>query len=169
MPRPGYIICSISGSQDEYTKSVSLFNVIEAMEVEEVQEQPGRTTLMTPVQMRITTVWLREETDQPEQEFQARLSVLLPGSEEPIVVAGFAPFQFRHFLAQRLIVPDFPFRSMPLNPGFLRFVSQVRRSEDAEWTCRQEFAILVRRKPIPAEQPAPPQATPQAPAEGAQG
>jgi hypothetical protein len=81
MPRPGYIICSASGSHDEFTKQISLFNVVEAVQVEEVQAQPSVMMQVTPLQMRITAVWLKEETDSPEQEFETHLAVLSASAE----------------------------------------------------------------------------------------
>jgi hypothetical protein len=40
MPRPGYIICSASGALDGYSNLISMFNLIETVEIRPVK--PGQ-------------------------------------------------------------------------------------------------------------------------------
>jgi hypothetical protein len=86
MPKPVYILCSESGSEDKATSLVSHFNVIEQIELREFPKPPeGFPPMVQPLSMQITAVWMRAEGDDPDQEYEFKITIFLPpdGKELP--------------------------------------------------------------------------------------
>ena len=63
VPRPVYIICSESGSQDLNTGLVSHFQVIEAVQLSQIPMPVGVPTAVPAFIFRATAVWMRNDDD----------------------------------------------------------------------------------------------------------
>lgn len=152
MPRPGYIICSVSGALDQYTNAISLHGVVESIKIKEAKPSPDGTIVAVPLSMRVVAVWLKDEEDKPEQAFETQIVAFIQGREKQILRAEFPPFYFdkpvRRFILPEITLPP----NMPLTPGLLRFESRIRRSGEAEWGKRQEYCIVVEET---AQEPTP--------------
>jgi hypothetical protein len=145
MPRPGYIICSVSGSLDSYINTMSAFNIIESIEIEEARPQPGQVIKAHDFRMRVITAWFKEDTDSVKQLFEAEIVALAPKTDQEVFTARFPSFRFSAPL-HRLILPDFSFPTVPLASGFLRLECRVRKVGETGWTWRQQYPIAVVNK-----------------------
>lgn len=101
MPKPVYILCSESGSEDRTTGLLSHFKVIEQMEVRELPEPPpGHPVAISSFSFQIVAVWAKSDEDAPDQEFESTTSMFLPPGYEEILVArgrfGFAGSKRRY-------------------------------------------------------------------------
>src|SRR5271157_2017399 len=66
MPRPVYIICSLGGAEDKATGLISLFHVLETVNI--VRRPPDRG--ISPITIRTTAVWMRTEGDDESVEYE---------------------------------------------------------------------------------------------------
>jgi hypothetical protein len=69
MARNLYTICSKLGSEDRTTGLLSLYQIIE--ELTATLPAPGQQSL--PFVIRVTSVWMREDGDDAEQEYEFRM------------------------------------------------------------------------------------------------
>src|SRR5215831_11683652 len=109
MPRPAYIVCSQLGSIDQYTNSISCFNIVEGLGAIAAPDGPDgqpatRGETFPPI--RIVATWLRDEDESPDQTFESEIWVLFrsPQGEQPLGIGRYEPFSFstRYY---RCIVP----------------------------------------------------------------
>lgn len=84
MPRPVYIICSESGSDDRHTNLVSHFNVLEKIHF--FRNAPDQKKPVTMFKFRGTAVWMREDGD-IGVEFEWEYVLGLPMSKTPHVMS----------------------------------------------------------------------------------
>ncbi len=157
MPRPVYIICSESGSEDAQTGLVSHYHVIEKLRVVDfAQLQRQGAAVLVPTNMfRATAVWMRTEDDPPEQEFEFETAFYMPPDGEELVVQKGRFFFTPEKPLYRMMVSG---QSSPLPaPGLLRVENRVRRVGAKEW-IRQDFPIIV--ETIEPAQPPEPTPTP---------
>jgi hypothetical protein len=145
MPRPGYIICSVSGSLDWYISSMSAFNIIESIEIQQVHPEPGQPIKSHDFRMRVIASWFKEDTDSVRQSFEAEIVALAPKTDQVVFTARFPSFKFSAPV-HRLILPDFSFPTVPLESGFLRLECRVRKVGETGWTWRQQYPIAVVNK-----------------------
>ncbi len=89
MPKPVYILCSESGSEDKATSLVSHFNVIEQIELRETRapSESQTTRVFLPFALQVTSVWARAEADEPDQEFEFVISLFLPPDGNEVSLA----------------------------------------------------------------------------------
>ena len=79
MPKPVYIICSESGSEDKTTSLVSHFKVLEQIEIREPPKPPeGGTIVIGPLNFQMVAVWTAAEGDDPDQKYECVTSLFLP-------------------------------------------------------------------------------------------
>jgi hypothetical protein len=167
MPRPGYIICSASGSLDQYTNAVSIFGVIESVTVGEARPQPGGTVAVTPLSMRVIATWLKGDEDAPDHKFETQIVAFVQGREKEVIRADFDPFVF-NTIVRRFVLPEVVFPpTLAIPAGLLRFESRIRRKDAPEWGERQEYLIVVEQERAVEAAVVPP-AAPTAPPEGNQ-
>jgi len=145
MPIPVYVMCSASGAVDQRTNLVSLFNIIEAIQVyaegapdEEIRSQPGRGNTLF-----VMAVWMREESDPPGAKYDGEVVLLAPNGDV-LVAAGAGAFEFPpDDLFYRFQVPNFPLVGFP-SLGVSRVEARIRLTGTNEWLAPQSFPFIVR-------------------------
>jgi hypothetical protein len=143
MPRPVYIVCSESGSEDRTTGLGSIFNVIDKIQFERL---PQGAVGVAGFQFRITAVWKREPGDEG-QEFDYEVALTLPATANELRLASGTLVFSRplHRLTTQMQGPP------PLQgEGELRAISRIRRSGTQDWLS-QEYPVLVEEIRPPAE------------------
>jgi hypothetical protein len=143
MPRPVYILCSESGSEDAQTRLLSHFNTIERIRIAPLPAeivQPGKPIPIPSVALRATAVWMSNEEDSPEQEYEYQMAFYLPpDGEEQLVLEGRFFFDADKPLYRMVVLGMWPpFRA----PGVLRIESRIRPVGGTEW-LRQDYPISV--------------------------
>lgn len=166
MPRPAYIICSRTGALDQYTNSVSCFNIIEAlnvskMETEKVESKDegspeGKSAVTLPIRvqsfgMRVLAVWIKEESDSSKDEFEAQIVFRLENTPIDLMIVGFPNFHFEKRM-HRLVAPEVPVPPVP-DLGLLLVECRVRRVGATEWLSRQSYPIILEEGEPPAPLP----------------
>lgn len=139
MPKPVFIICSQSGSDDRFTGLLSLFNVIDRIRIARRSEHIGGASLSTTPRFRVTASWLREDPDK-SREFEYEVLALLPptGSEFTLRKGTFIfnrPFKR---LTAKIIKP------IPFEEGVLTVQCRVRLLGENQWIV-QETPIVIER------------------------
>ncbi len=135
MPKPVYIVCSLSGAEDKATGLISLYHVLETILVIRHPDQRRDA----PTTVRTTAVWMRTEEDDPTDEYEFETGFLHPSeSTAQIVKAG----QFSFGKPIFRFVADITFANFP-GPGVLTAIHRIRKiGEGSEWIS-QEFPILL--------------------------
>jgi hypothetical protein len=145
MPRPLYIICAESGSEDNRTGLVSHYNVIETIQLQKQPEgmppgavEPGSIRLPM-LKFRATAVWMKRE-DEPQGEYEFEMKLYIPPtSKEVLVQSGTFSFSPGKPLYRIVLIAAGPaFES----PGTFRVESRVRRIGTDKWET-QDYPIPV--------------------------
>jgi hypothetical protein len=154
MPKPVYIVCSESGSEDRSTGLTSHFNVVEQIVLQELPPPPeGKLPVLRPLNLQISAVWASEESDSIEIEFEFQMRIFVPASAEPIYAGGgtfrFEKPRFRSLANVHGIILD--------RPGVFRAEARIRRAnaDKGSWLV-QSYEILVtllRPPPMPEAPP----------------
>jgi len=151
MPKPVYIICAQSGSQDSETKLVSLFDICERLEVQEtVQrtataegESPKQQIVMDTISLYIVATWMKLPDDDAEIEYEHQFVLHFPGPESREVTVGAATGVY--FNNDRLPTNRYLLRAR-MRPfshaGILRIESRIRPVGSEEWFS-QEYPVLI--------------------------
>ena len=149
MPRPVYIVCSESGAEDTLTRLLSLFNVIEKIQIKNLPSAPppGERLLVPTLTIRTTAVWMKTENDVPDQEYEFQTVFCFPpDGRETVIQEGRlffnADMPFAR-LATIVTSPPFP------GPGLFRVLNRIRRVGTQEWLA-QDYPIVIEREPAPA-------------------
>src|SRR5947209_8718216 len=75
MARPRYMICSEGQSVDQLTSLASHFNIIEKLTAVAGSEVAPGAVQTGSIKVWLAAVWMREEDDQPEDDFEFELSI----------------------------------------------------------------------------------------------
>lgn len=149
MPQPAYIILANSGAVDQYSNSVSLFDLVECYLVcDRSSIADGKEKGFASKPHRIVVAWLREGADSPTDVFQGQVVCIGPDGEEFFVVNR-EDFSFDNPICRwniELLVPGFTML------GTHVVEARLRRAGDEEWTWRQTYSFLVQD---PAKNPTP--------------
>ena len=134
MPKPRYIICSQSGSEDRDTHLVSLFNLIDKLQFTKIP------TGVPIVEIRITAAWAKEPEDQ-ERDFEAQISLSLPG--HGVIELPPDPFTFtmEHHRTVGRVLGGLPL----MESGEMVVMARVRIAGENTWIERsvQEYRIVI--------------------------
>jgi hypothetical protein len=95
MPTHIYSICSVSGLQDRDSGLLSLIHVIE--ELTATAPAPGQP--IVPFVFRVTSVWMREDGDDAEQEYEHQVTLRIPQADANISLLN-NRFRFNSRLAK---------------------------------------------------------------------
>lgn len=146
MPRPVYIICSESGSQDLNTGLVSHFQVIETIQISQIPIPAGAPVAVPALMFRATAVWMRNDDDPPDQEYEFETAFYPPplGAEQ-IVQQGRFVFEAGKPLYRMIVMGQGP----PFDgAGLFRIESRIRVAGQEGW-LRQDYPIPVVAVPLP--------------------
>jgi len=124
MPKPRFIVCSQSGSEDKDTQLLSLFNLIDKLVFSQTPVAGSPI-----VELRITASWAKEENDDGKHfELQARLNI--PGSAKsvdfPIEPFTFSAQNYR-FTGRILGMPPV------MKAGDLVITVKIREANSLKW------------------------------------
>jgi hypothetical protein len=146
MPRSAYVIMANSGSVDQYSDKVSLFEVVETYTVTRRESRTGNSNTTFPSKShRIIAVWLREESDGPNDLFEGQVACIAPDTTE-LSVGNWADFSFTQPYYRwniELTIPGFT----QLGTHFIE--ARIRPVGGQEWIRRQLFPFLVQDKEQP--------------------
>src|SRR5438128_1103937 len=80
MPKPVYIICSQMGSEDRETGLLSVFSIIEKLQITSIPvPQPGQPPpIIQWAPFRVYAVWMKDDGDNPAQDFEFEMNLILP-------------------------------------------------------------------------------------------
>lgn len=138
MPRPTYILCAESISQDRSTNLFSYFHVLEGWTV---SQTPQSDAPPFPAILKFTgvAVWERVGQDDPEQELEYELTIAFPGDDPRKVSAGkFKMHKRYHRFTANFIAPGLP----KVVDGNIVFSSKVKSIDSGEWLV-QEYRIPI--------------------------
>lgn len=156
MPRPVYIIAAESTTEDARSNVLSIFKVIERIEIEFTvisatsQPQPPSPIAIqgTLNHFDVIAVWMKLSTDNPAAAHQHQMALCYPEGTEKIVAADsnviFANDD-RPLNRYGLVVAGTP----TTMDGTFRFERRMRRVGDEEW-IRQDYPLRVVVKQTPA-------------------
>ena len=142
MPLPAYFVCSEGISVDRDANKITLFSVSESMQIIPTellaQLQQSAHQIIPPATLRIVSVWMREDSDIPETQYEHQFVFHFPKTEE--IVLGQTPFtfttaRFHRLLSPPLFIPGFP------GPGILKVEARIRKTGEPNWIGRQFFYI----------------------------
>jgi hypothetical protein len=153
MPRPGYVMFANSGANDQVTNLVSLFDIIEIINVYQ-PDQPIQ--MMTAKPNRIVVAWLRQDGDSDADRFEGQIACVNPDGTD-LFAAVAEPFSFTSPF-YRWTVPVLPFGFNAL--GIHQIEARLRRVGQQEWLCRQTFPFVVQAGVLSTIPALPPEATP---------
>lgn len=149
MPRPIYIIVARSGSLDEHSKLMSLFNIFERIHIQAVveggtaPETPAAIPVnLPPVEMRIATVWMADEGEKG-QAFDTQLVMEHPDGSEQLVHEGEFVFSQKPATATLFRnIYDVTTFFKQAQSGLIEVRSRVRpKGDDGEW-IQQSYPII---------------------------
>lgn len=143
MPRPVFIICSQSASEDAETHFLSLFQIVEQLMVPKIPEG-SKETISRGFSFRITAVWMRGEEDTPEQTFDSQLRLHFPGTSDPRIL-GENSFSFSARFQRFSIILQM---GGGVEPGVLLIEHRIRRAGDEQWLS-QTYPIPVEETKVP--------------------
>lgn len=149
MPKAAYVLFAESGAIDTDTNRLSLFDLIDIVEV--VPRKPGEVA-SSPTKRRLpraVAVWVREEDDNLGDVFEIQIACVAPDGTDyfasPVHRFSFsAPFH-------RLNIPAIDVTGYPAT-GLYLIESRLRKVGQTGWTVRQSYPFLV--QVTPSSQPA---------------
>ena len=141
MPRPVYIICSESGSDDLRTGLASFFNIIEKIQVARhpAQLSPKGSFPLPVTPFRVTAVWMEEKDDKPSQEYEYEMRLVLPPAIVVTPLEGKFTFEAGRILYRMSIIGALPAFA---ESGMFVAESRIRKVGELTWKS-QDFPIPV--------------------------
>jgi hypothetical protein len=98
MPKPIFILCSESQSQDRRSNLLSVFNIMERVEVKaqaEPSDAPKDVVLIDMFSFVVTAVWQQTEDDTDGDEYESETVLHLPGPEAKRLTRDTGSFTLR--------------------------------------------------------------------------
>jgi hypothetical protein len=143
MPRPSYIICCQSCSEDKRTGAFSLFNIVEKFQLNQLPPPPpGTVPVISSDAFAIVASWSKLPDDPQDQEYEFETILHLPNGnaiETPrnsfVYEEGKPNYRITVFVSAAPVMET---------SGVLRIENRLRRTgaTDDEW-IRQDYSILV--------------------------
>ncbi len=153
MPRSVYIICAQGSSEDKDLNAVSLFTVIEKVELSQTVPLLATGQMFYFVKWqpwKIVAVWMHEEADPWEQEYETEFRLLLPnGKITPLASTRFRfdqPLGQRPFARLSLAFDDPP----TLSAGVVKIENRIRPVGSNDWIT-QDYPIVVEEPQAPQQ------------------
>lgn len=151
MPRPVYIICSESGVTDRVTGLVSFFNTLETITttLTILPKNSDRSAEYQQLSFFTAAVWMQEEGEEQDQEYEYQTVLRIPGAHQENVVAQ-GTFKFSAPLQRiQITIRGRPF----MVPGILYVESRIRAAVgDGSW-LKQDYPLRIEVKKIDETNP----------------
>lgn len=169
MPKPVYIICSESGSEDRLTGLISHFKVVEQILL---QESPppveGKPVVITAMPFQFMVVWAMSDDDRPGDEYEYCHSLFFPPGEKEVSLPGGTIFfeQGKPRYRFAMVLAGLTFKDV----GIFKVESKIRRVGEESWLSQTYEIPVIKHSPpsqpeggrlasgengAPAEEPAP--------------
>jgi len=141
MPKPVYIICSLSGTQDTRTGLLSHFHVIEKLQITKLKADQLKR--VPPLAFRMVAVWMQTEEDKPEEDFEYEVAAIMPPAGKKIPGLH-GTFRFSKPLHRITIdfLGQLPFEG----PGVMDVECSIRKTGADHW-LKQVYPIFVEQVP----------------------
>jgi hypothetical protein len=134
MPKPNYIICSESGSEDKETGLISLFNLVDTFQI---TKGPPLPTASPIAQLRVTSSWMRESGDEGK-DFEFEALVKPPHGDEIKLAKGSFEFKTKFARVSVRLLGLFPVTG----EGIFWVETRIRRSGSKGWTSQKTPLIF---------------------------
>lgn len=135
-----WTVASSSSSVDQQTNTVSLFSVVEALQLEiGVPEGAEGPVYPVPFSLHIVSLWTRE-TNEPEQA-DARVRLILPNGDAAIEAGLPLDFQGNRRLRTIARLASFPLDSR--TPGVADYWVETDLRDGDEWRAVSRIPIEV--------------------------
>jgi hypothetical protein len=145
MPRPSYIICAQHIVEDKRTSLVSLFNIVERVEIHPLPTVDG-PIFLEAMNLHFQAVWMREDGDNAQDEFEHQL-LITSTAADPIIGV---PVTFRFENPLQRFAGRIQAHLMFAGPGTMRVESRIRRVGSDGWLT-QDYLIPVELAELRAE------------------
>jgi len=150
MPKPAYIICSESGAEDRHTGLVSLYNLVDRIQLNR-GTQPHATA--TPIsQLRLTASWMRESADE-DKEFEFEAAAISPSGDETHLGRGSFIFNLMFYRLNIRMLGLFPIKG----DGLFWLEVRIRRAGSKTWQVQRAPLWVEQLPSLPAEAQKPPE------------
>ena len=153
MPKPVYMLCCQSGSDDERTKLASHFNVYDRVEIIVTPGKPGSDgpAVIYTMPLRIVAVWSADKKEDFDTTFDVQVRLLAPQLREPRTIHD-GKFRFEQGTPKQKFTFDIQ-GFFVSGEGDLVAECRIRRSGELRW-LKQSYTIDVVIVPGPeAEEP----------------
>lgn len=117
------VLCS-KASIDRETNNISLFEVIEQIQIQGLADEPG----VLPCSLELVSLWSRTEPDKPSRG-EARIFLRTPRTTNLMPQTQAVDLQQYRRLRSRLVIPSIPIEG----PGIYTFVVECREQGREQW------------------------------------
>ena len=129
------VLCTNS-SIDQTTNNVSLFGVVEQLQIG--GGAPTDQRIIIPAQFQLVILWMRSNLDQPEMA-TARFSLQSPNGE--VSPGGEVQVELSTAIRSRNVIT---INGLPVNgPGVYKFITEIRGLDEQEWTRVHELPVQI--------------------------
>ena len=152
MPKPIYIICSETGSEDKDTGLLSLFNLIDTLQITKAAKGMPLRAASPITQLRITACWLQESGDE-DKEFEIEVAVISPVGEETILGRAALVFATKFCRISARVIGLFPIKG----EGMFWIEARIRKTDSNAWQVNKTPLFVEQLPSSTAEVPASPE------------
>jgi hypothetical protein len=140
MPRPVLIVCAESGAVDKLTNRLSVFDIVEKVLFQRIENQPPGS-ILPKFKMQVVAIWMRQDDESDDDQFESEFAIVTSGSQqEASVVKMEFSFEPGKQLFRGIALLDAP---LPIDgAGRMEILNRVRKVGDADWIT-QSYPILV--------------------------
>ena len=150
MPRPVFIICYTLGSEDKETGLLSLFRIIEKLQVAHIPfpqlPQGAQAFLIEKDPMHVVAAWMKNAADDPNDEYEFEMSMMVPGGQEFQLGSGVFQFDANRPVHRFTVAirGQIPFKQA----GILIIENRIRKKGYTDW-MRQDYPVVIDFTPPP--------------------
>ena len=148
MPRPVLIVCAESGAVDKLTNRLSVFDVVEKVNFQRL-ENPVPTAILPKFKMQVIAVWMRQDNDSDDDQFESEFVIVTPAhQQEASVIRMMFSFAPGKQLFRGIAVMDSP---LPIDgAGRMEILNRVRKAGSNEGWITQSYPIFIEETVLPA-------------------
>ncbi|MCH8152103.1 MAG: hypothetical protein IH830_06995 [Planctomycetes bacterium] len=141
MPKPVYIVCCESSVEDSRSNLLSFFNVLEKIVIKRTQRGDETKMGLSKLKFCTVAVWTRDESDAPDQEYEAQFAIHAPPGGVEIVTKELKRFRIQEDKQLQRLTLNFVGDPPIKGPGVIRVESRVRAVGTDEWIS-QDYPIF---------------------------